>query len=281
MTFAKRSLFAVFGLMLVIMVSACGSTGSASPAQPTQAPAATPSPTPDSSVVKTAQATVAGQTQTILTDAKGMTLYYFTPDSPVKTNCLAKCAVAWPPLLFTGTGTPQVATSLPGTFSTIQSANGNQVEYAGYQLYTFIKDKQPGDVTGQGVGKVWYVATPTIGNNVVRVTEAAVNGKVEPILANAQGMTLYYYLPDTVSKTACTGKCAVAWPPLFSTGSSTPQADAPLTGTLKVLQDTNGSQIQYNGHFLYSFIKDKQPGDVTGQGVGKVWFVATPSLRVA
>jgi hypothetical protein len=39
---------------------------------------------------------------------------------------------------------------------------------------------------------------------------------------------------------------------------------------------TNGQQVSYNGHFLYTFVEDS-PGRVTGQGVQN-FFVATPSL---
>ncbi len=37
-------------------------------------------------------------TATVLTDAKGMTLYIFVRDEPGKSNCTGGCAGAWPPL---------------------------------------------------------------------------------------------------------------------------------------------------------------------------------------
>jgi hypothetical protein len=43
-----------------------------------------------------------------------------------------------------------------------------------------------------------------------------------------------------------------------------------------VLADSNGQQVQYKGHFLYTFVNDT-PGQVTGQGVQR-FFVATPNL---
>jgi predicted lipoprotein with Yx(FWY)xxD motif len=155
------------------------------------------------------------------------------------------------------------------------------VEYSGYLLYTFIKDTAPGQVTGQGVGKVWYIATPDINSYVIRVTKGTVAGKAEMIFTNAQGFPLYYYTPDAPTKLACSGGCAKAWPPLLAaSGSGTPLADAPLTGTLTVFNNANGSQVEYNGHLLYSFQKDSE-GVVTGQGVGGKWFIATPTLKAA
>jgi len=42
---------------------------------------------------------VGDKTQTVLKDAKGLTLYYFTPDTPTTVACTGGCASNWPPLL--------------------------------------------------------------------------------------------------------------------------------------------------------------------------------------
>jgi predicted lipoprotein with Yx(FWY)xxD motif len=39
--------------------------------------------------------------------------------------------------------------------------------------------------------------------------------------------------------------------------------------------------VTFNGWPLYTFANDKAPGQVNGQGVGGVWFVATPSLAAS
>jgi len=277
-TSLQRTFFVVTGLILMLVVSACGGTSTTSTqSTPTTAPTSAPTATPVPATIQTAQATVDGKAETILTDAHGMTLYYYTPDAPTKLACTGECAKAWPPTTSTES-TPTSATSLPGTLSILKDANGNQVEYSGYLLYTFIKDTAPGQVTGQGVGKVWYVATPDLSSYVLRTAKANVKGKTETIFTDAQGSTLYYYTPDAPTKLACSGECAVAWPPLISKGSGTPLADAPLAGTLSTFNNANGNQVEYNGHLLYTFIKDAAAGQVTGQGVGGKWFVATPTL---
>lgn len=92
--FPKRAWLVVLGLVLVMAVSACGGT---------TAPTTAPTPT-----------TVNGKTTTILTNAQGHTLYYFTPDTASKMVCTSSCAQTWPPLLFTGTGKPTASTALPG-----------------------------------------------------------------------------------------------------------------------------------------------------------------------
>jgi len=107
-------------------------------------------------------ATVKGQSETILTNAQGMTLYYLTADTATKAVCTGTCAGVWPPLLFTGTGSPTSATSLPGTLSVVTDANGQQVEYNGHPLYTYSKDTAPGQTNGEGFNGRWFVATPTL-----------------------------------------------------------------------------------------------------------------------
>jgi predicted lipoprotein with Yx(FWY)xxD motif len=106
----------------------------------------------------------------------------------------------------------------------------------------------------------------------VRTTLATVGGRVETILVNAQGLPLYYYRPDTATRSLVSGGLARLWPPLTSTA---PNA-AGVTGKITVVRDAHGNQIAYNGHLLYTFIYDTA-GKVTGQGVQN-FFVATPGL---
>lgn len=118
------------------------------------------------------------------------------------------------------------------------------------------------------------------GSAVIATATATVGGKSETILTNSQGMTLYYFTPDTPQKVACTSSCASIWPPLLA-NSGAPMAKGSLTGTLGVLDGANGKQVTYNGHPLYTFSNDKAPGDTNGEGIKGEWFVATPSLASA
>jgi len=231
--------------------------------------------------VQTAQATVKGKAETIFTDSHGRTLYYFTPDTVTKNACTGGCAKAWPPLLVTGSGVPTGSTSLPGKLSVLTDANGAQVEYSGYLLYTYSGDTATGQTKGEGLFGKWYVATPDLASFAVRLATATVKGKAETVLATPQGLTLYYFTPDTAAKAACTGGCAKVWPPLFFTGSGTPLGDASLSGTLSVLNGTNGAQVQYNGHLLYTYSGNTAPSKTNGAGLFGKWFVCTPSLSAA
>ena len=172
----KRSFFFSLSLLsLMLVLAACGNSSAASsnpPAAATSAPttapttASTPAATPTTpassgAVVQTASATVGGKSVTILTDAHGMTLYYRTSDT-ASSVCSGGCAQAWPPLLFSGSGTPSSSGTLPGKLSVMNNANGAQVAYQGHPLYTFASDSAPGQTSGQGVANVWFVATTTL-----------------------------------------------------------------------------------------------------------------------
>lgn len=98
---------------------------------------------------------------TIVVDGKGMTAYYF--DKDVKDSgtsaCTGDCAAAWPAIT-SDTAQPEVM-GVTGAVGTIPAAGGTmQITIDGRPIYTFAKDKAPGDVTGQGVGGVWYVIAP-------------------------------------------------------------------------------------------------------------------------
>jgi predicted lipoprotein with Yx(FWY)xxD motif len=90
-----------------------------------------------------------------------MSLYLFTKDSPGTTTCYGNCATAWPPLLTTGKPVAGNGVDV-SKFGTITRTDGTtQVTYNGWPLYYYVKDHQPGDTTGQGVGSVWYLVSPT------------------------------------------------------------------------------------------------------------------------
>lgn len=94
-----------------------------------------------------------------LTDATGMTLYYFTKDSPGKSVCSGDCVVRWP-LYHNETVTVPEGVKA-GDFGVVKREDGKaQTTYKGMPLYYFFKDTKPGDTTGQGVGNVWYVVKP-------------------------------------------------------------------------------------------------------------------------
>jgi predicted lipoprotein with Yx(FWY)xxD motif len=96
-----------------------------------------------------------------VTDSEGFVLYRFDGDKvkPTQTNCIDKCAKVWPPA--TTTGDPKltgVDASLVGTITRPDGAT--QITLAGWPLYYYIGDKQPGKWTGQNVAAKWFVSAP-------------------------------------------------------------------------------------------------------------------------
>jgi predicted lipoprotein with Yx(FWY)xxD motif len=93
---------------------------------------------------------------TVLTNAKGFTLYSFAPDTPTASKCYGSCAAYWPPV----TGTTAAGQGLPGKVTTITRTDGShQLTYNGHPLYTYIGDTAPGQATGNNLnlnGGLWH-----------------------------------------------------------------------------------------------------------------------------
>jgi predicted lipoprotein with Yx(FWY)xxD motif len=101
------------------------------------------------------------------------------------------------------------------------------------------------------------------------------------VLTNGKGFTLYWFAPDTSTKSNCNGSCATYWPPVK--GPAT--AGAGVTGKLATSTLSDGSvQATYNGHPLYTYVGDKAPGQAKGNGLnlsGGVWHEVTVSGAAA
>ena len=97
---------------------------------------------------------------TVLTTAKGLTVYTFAADTtPGKSSCYGSCAAYWPPV----TGTATVSPGVPGRVGTITRTGGSrQLTYNGHPLYTYIADTAPGQAKGNKLninGGLWFEVT--------------------------------------------------------------------------------------------------------------------------
>jgi len=144
--------------------SSASSRSSASSAKSKRKPKKSKTKNSTSNVlVKTGKATVNGESVTVLTDANGLTLYYFTKDTLGNVACTTGCIDNWPPLLFKGTGAVKASKPLPGNLTTDTTVNGNQVLYNDHYLYTYEKDDAPRQAKGEGKGGgTWHAATPDL-----------------------------------------------------------------------------------------------------------------------
>lgn len=272
----NKYLLAVVAVLSLALLAACG-TGNATTA-PGSAGGAS------SALVRTAQVSVNGASETVLTDSKGMTLYYLTSDTATSQACVGQCLSFWPPLL--AMATPTSTPALPHQLSVFAGAAGQQAEYNGRLLYTFVKDTAAGQANGEGVqgfGGVWHVATPTTSaasaSALIHTAQVSVNGASKAALTDAKGFTLYYLTSDMPKRQACVGQCLSFWPPLLATDA--PSSATALPHDLTLFSTSGGQQVEYDGHLLYTFVKDTAAGQVNGEGVqgfGGVWHVATSNL---
>jgi predicted lipoprotein with Yx(FWY)xxD motif len=98
------------------------------------------------------------------------------------------------------------------------------------------------------------------------------------ILVNSRGRTLYLLTADSGKKSTCFGECASLWPPLRTKGKPTvgTGAHASMLGT--TARSDGARQVTYQGHPLYTFVKDTKPGDTNGEGItafGGRWFAVS------
>lgn len=169
-------------LLSAVAAAGCGSSGSkavsSSATQATTVPAAAPTTAGTmpagtmpagtmpagtaaeggSASVQTASVAGIG---TVLVDGSGRTLYLFEPDQRSRPTCTGACASIWPALAGPATAGTGIEASL---LATVSGANGRQVTYGGWPLYTFSGDSGPGQAHGQGehtFGGYWYAVTPT------------------------------------------------------------------------------------------------------------------------
>ena len=141
-------------MVLVAAASLAAACGSSSPGSGGTSGTSS-SPASSGSALKTTQ--ISGVT--VLTNAKGFTLYWFVPDTSTKSNCNGSCAQIWPPV----NGPATAGSGVTGKLGTITRSDGStQATYDGHPLYTYTADTAPGQANGNGInasGGVWHEVT--------------------------------------------------------------------------------------------------------------------------
>jgi predicted lipoprotein with Yx(FWY)xxD motif len=219
---------------------------------------------------------------------KGYTLYGFTSDYGKHTWCTAKVIMVfgrrgsctgplgdpiahWPAL--TTTGRPIAGRGVnPRLLGTIYRPGvGRMVVYAGHPLYLFYIDRAPFQVTGQGWFEpgtppwrgIWWLVAPS-GAYLAwpeTLTWARVRGRqvLATLMSTGVGVKqfpVYVFSKDSSSTSRCYGQCAVAWPPLITSG--VPGFGPGLTPSdFGRTRRTDGTwQVTYFGRPLYVFFDE-------------------------
>ncbi|CCH33863.1 hypothetical protein ABZ816_08565 [Actinosynnema sp. NPDC047251] len=282
----------VLGAAALALLGACGQAAEAGSPRPAGQEVVAPQlgevdkVAGDAALLATA---VVPQLGTVLTDGKGLTLYRFDKDtaSPSVSDCDGECAEKWPPVL-ASTADLEVQGVDAALVSTVDRKDGaKQITVAGWPVYRFAQDAEPGQAKGQGVGGTWFVAAPdgkkaAPASSGLALTTASV-GNLGTVLTDKEGMTLYRFDKDATNPSVsnCNGECAVKWPPLLvgSEDFEVQGVDKSLVGT--VVRVDGQQQVTVAGWPLYLFAEDELCGEAKGQGVGGVWFAAKPDGKKA
>ena len=143
--------------------------------------------------------------------------------------------------------------------------------------------KATGYNTGSGAGGAYGTGAPA---SSMPASSGAMGGDVQTaalkvertsagtVLAGSKGLTLYYYAEDKPGsgKSACTGGCATAWPPL--TAPVKAPAGAKMPGPIGMITRAGGAkQVTINGYPIYYYAEDMAPGQAKGNGAEGSWHV--------
>ena len=141
-------------------------------------------------------------------------------------------------------------------------------------------------VAGASIAAVSVVALAVLGASVAAAGGPATTAPgalktvrigAVTVLADANGRTLYWFAPDTATRSACYGSCAAYWPPVKGPATAGPG----VIGTLSVLTRSDGSvQAAYDGRPLYTYVGDSAPGQANGNNLnlnGGLWHEVSAS----
>ncbi len=157
----------VLAVPVMLIASACSSSGGATTAPSAAAPSVAPSVAPPAEPSAEASEAAAGGSIVLVDNAlgkiivagdeSGKTIYAFTPDSAGTPTCYDACAENWPPVV--PEGTPAAGAGLDAALlTTVDRTDGTkQLKYGDWPLYYFAGDAAAGDTNGQGLNSKWFV----------------------------------------------------------------------------------------------------------------------------
>jgi predicted lipoprotein with Yx(FWY)xxD motif len=228
------------------------------------------------------------------------------PATPISALGGATCAnVLWPALLTDGAPIAGrgINRALLGTVTRTDVVSGQpvqQVTYAGRPLYFFFQDEEPGETDGANLFDnvvsptgIWYLVEPSrgriapgraqlqletfAGGTTQQKTWLAVSMNNGFRVFPDQPFPVYTFSKDSGHGSACTGQCALDWPPVLTSGNPEAIGYAVDQHTLGTIVRPDGThQVTYKGKPLYLFKGDayigtlpppfNTPGGINGDG---------------
>ena len=230
----------------------------------------------------------------ILTDADGKTLYFFSNDTKGTSTCSGNCIATWPVYYSSEKSTDlKIDKSLLGEIT--REDGSKQSTYKGWPLYYYAGDSQSGQVKGDAVNKIWYVAKPDyllmvanaqlIGHDTKNYLGDYTEGTGKTIyLTDDKGRTLYAFKPDKFNKnnyTAADFSNDAIWPIFQKETGALPSLVR--TADIAVITVYGKKQLTFKGWPLYYFGQDIQRGDNKGISFPRVgvWPIINDNTAVA
>ena len=122
-------------------------------------------------------------------------------------------------------------------------------------------------------------SAPASASTTATVIKTA-TGSTGALLTSSTGRAVYVWSKDAMNKSACTGACAGAWPPVTTTGSVTAGSGVTASDLGTIALSGGTKQVTYDGHPLYYFSGDTGAGTTNGQGLnafGAKWWLVSPA----
>ncbi|WP_344852204.1 hypothetical protein [Pedobacter jeongneungensis] len=236
----------------------------------------------------------------VLTDKDGKTLYFFSSDAAGIPTCTGGCETTWP-LYYSADASTDLNLNKAEVGEVTRADGRKQSTYRGYPLYYFAGDAAKGDVKGDGVGGIWFVAKPDYS---LMLANAQLVGKVNGTstnftntyavgdgktiyLTDNKGRTLYAFAPDKNGLNTYTKGATQEgiWPVYESEVLNVPSAVAKTDVGVITVATISKKQLTYKGWPLYYYVPDINRGDNQGFLVGKtpgsVWPVLQLNATVA
>jgi len=253
---------ALIGILIIFVLGGCVSqqqTGNQTPVK--QTPQGQP---------PIEQPAVKLTNENYIVDDKGKTLYLFAKDVMGDSKCTDACLKIWPVFY---SEKISVSSGLNSSdFDTITRIDGNkQTTFKGWPLYYFSSDVNPGDIKGEGVNSIWFIARSDYKIFIADKDNLQ-------YIVDVNGNTLYNFTKDQPDVSNCKGGCLKAWPVFYAENIVVPSIMN--NSDFSVITNSEGSkQTTYNKMPLYYYINDTARGDINGQGVNDAWFIVEPAAK--
>ena len=197
----------------------------------------------------------------LITDTKGMTLYFFErDDQPEKSTCVGPCAQQWPPMAASADA------KADGDWTLVaRPEGGKQWAFRGKPLYHYSRDAAAGDVNGDGVLNQWqtaYVPVPMPPGFGIQRT------LVGYVIADNKALTLYSRDGDK-DGSGCDAACTRTWSPVLA-----PELAHPIADWAPIVRTNGAKQWAFRGKPLYRYSGDALSGEVAGEKASKDWHAA-------